>query len=213
MLAVALIGDIVGSRRAERREALQRTFIRTVARINRFAAAQGRVPPISPFTVTLGDEVQALFRDPTDVFVDAFALRALMWPVEMRFCVAVGSITTPINRTAAIGMDGPAFYAAREGIEQLKRSNGTFAVRAHEDLKVDLEDVALRLADATTLHWRETRHRVLFGVLQGHNVVRLAKELNISRTAIYKNLSDGHVHLLHDTAQAAGASLRSRFFD
>ena len=43
-----------------------------------------------------------------------------LYPVKLRFGIGIGEISTEINQKAAIGADGPAFYAAREIINFLK---------------------------------------------------------------------------------------------
>jgi len=43
-----------------------------------------------------------------------------MYPVELRFGIGIGKISTEIFHEVAIGADGPAYYAARLTIEELR---------------------------------------------------------------------------------------------
>ena len=85
-----MIADIVGSPNLEERGQAQSRVIRVLYDVNR----RGR-PIVSPHILTLDDEFQAVFS------------------------CGVGEITTAINTAQALGMDGPAFYAARDGLEDL----------------------------------------------------------------------------------------------
>lgn len=40
-----------------------------------------------------------------------------LYPVELRFGIGIGEITTEINTEMALGADGPGYYKAREAIE------------------------------------------------------------------------------------------------
>jgi len=201
-----VIGDIVRSRDSSDRKALQSRLVDVVARVNQ------RTDPrsiVSPYTITLGDEVQSVYSTATTSVLDILAFRAWIQPVEMRFCIGLGEIATRINRKAAIGMDGPAFHAARAGIEALKEAgDAVFAVNAQPGIDVDLEDSAVKLVELTTRGWRPVRFAVFSAALRGEtNTKAVAAGLHISRAAVYKNRSEGHVKLLITTAGAIGRSL------
>lgn len=202
-----VIGDIVRSRESSDRKALQRQLGHVVAHMNDRAGNSRFI--MSPYTITLGDEVQSVYSAAATAVLDILAFRAHMRPVDMRFCIGVGEIATQINKKAAIGMDGPAFHVARSGIEQLK-TDGTaaFAVKAQSGIDVDLEDAAVKLMDVMMRAWRPTRFAVLSAALQGKADTRkIATGLGISRAGVYKNLADGHIDLLIDAATATGRSL------
>src|SRR5438270_9561839 len=100
---LAVIGDIVLSRAIAQRAEFQKQLRRTLDNINKRSAMA------SPYTITLGDEFQAVYRDPRGVFVDILTIMERIAPVSARFAIGVGTLRTPINPTQAIGMDGPAF--------------------------------------------------------------------------------------------------------
>ena len=108
MRVIAIIGDIVRSSSIEQRTKFQRQFHRAIERLNRNNAFA------SPYTVTLGDEFQAVYRDATLLFDHIFTLIADLHPQQLRISVAIGPITTSLNPRQSIGMDGPAFHLARE---------------------------------------------------------------------------------------------------
>ena len=139
MQAIVVIGDIIGSSRIKGRRAFQENFSREIELLNR-----GR-QFASPYTVTLGDEFQAVYRDATTLFNDLFTLIAGLLPQRIRLSIGVGHLTTKFNRHQAIGMDGPAFHVAREGIDLLRERSDPICIRAAKG-DVTLEDQAARSA-------------------------------------------------------------------
>lgn len=117
MLYCAIIGDIIGSRKLEDRQHVQKKFLAMAKKANRLYE-----PEIaSPFTVTIGDEFQVLLKclHITPKIIEH--VKREMAPVELVFGVGIGEVVTDINPTLAIGMDGPAFHFARKAIEQAKK--------------------------------------------------------------------------------------------
>ncbi len=111
---IALIGDLVASRRipATERSGVQRDLQAVLERLNQ----RYRKAILAKFVITIGDEFQALLRDPA-------VIPDLVWDIEThlpglptRLGIGFGELHTALRPTA-IGMDGPAFHAAREAIE------------------------------------------------------------------------------------------------
>ena len=121
---LALIGDICGSRKVGERAQLQETLRCVLDQLN---AAHGE-GLVSPFTITLGDEFQAVLSTATPVWEMIAAIQSELFPVRVRFGLGLGEIETAINREAALGMDGPAFHLAREAMDVLKTEAGLYRV-------------------------------------------------------------------------------------
>src|SRR5688500_17029360 len=107
MQYAALIGDFVQSKSLENRGEVQRTFAGVCANLNTERKELGLV---SPLTITLGDEFQAVFGDVVRLWECILRIEAAMEPVAIRFAVGLGTISTDIQHDTALGMDGPAFY-------------------------------------------------------------------------------------------------------
>src|SRR4051812_44362234 len=114
MQAIAIIGDIVASKDPRRRDAFQRQLAKALAARNR-EKGSGLV---SPYTITLGDEFQAVYRSARNLWTDIVTLLAEIHPVQARFALGVGDLTTRLNRRQALGMDGPAFHRTRAAITE-----------------------------------------------------------------------------------------------
>ena len=113
----AIIGDIVKSRKIIDRNALQMTLNQTLTDINN----QYREDIASNFTITLGDEFQGVLKDSFSLFRILDDLELASYPTKFRFGIGIGDITTVIDQNMSIGADGPAYYNAREMIDELKK--------------------------------------------------------------------------------------------
>ncbi|MBN7797549.1 SatD family protein [Parahaliea mediterranea] len=201
MYSLALIGDIVDSRGVEERGALQRSLNALFDDLNRrFADSL-----LSPLTLTLGDEFQALFARADDLWTVITCLQAAVHPVQVRFGLGLGDIVTDINPQAALGMDGPAFHLARDAVEALKDEGGLLRVAGLEDGDL-INPTLLLLSDAQT-RWRGTRFRVFRDYLGDRPVEEIAKDLDISKVAVYKNINDGMLATIAHVLRAITARM------
>lgn len=188
MRYLAVIGDVVGSKQLKGRAAFQRTLAATLAEVS-----AGNPSLASPYTLTLGDEFQAVYRRAGGLFSDLARIRQTCLPAEVRLSVAAGRIVTAINPRQAIGMDGPAFHQARDRIEALKASGGRFALAG--DLPGDglTREALVDLLSGWTEGWLANRWAILLGLLANKTAAQMAKELGISEPAVYKNIQHGQL--------------------
>ena len=189
MQYLALIGDIVGSKQLPGRDAFQTELAAFLKETS------SRNPAlISPYTITLGDEFQAVYKSADTLFADTFSIMCQIHPAQARFAVGVGGISTEINRKQALGMDGPAFHRAREAITELKKTSfllrlqGDPANEAGHD-RWQLINHLLNLVSHGMDGWSRNRLRIMQGLLKGESVAALEKELRISNVAVYKNIN------------------------
>lgn len=185
---LALIGDLVDSKQLARRAELQQRLAAVLRELNR------RSRPASPFTLTLGDEFQAVYASADTLFGDVLVIMRRLHPVRVRFAIGLGAIATPINRQRALGMDGPAFHRAREAMTELKNTPYRVRIRGESagperDDPWTLLNHLFNFVTHQLAGWKPTRLRVLQGLLQGDSVSELAKELRISKVAVYKNIN------------------------
>lgn len=117
MLYAAVIGDMAGSRKMSDRNLVQKRFLSVIEEANREFSSMIE----SPFTVTIGDEFQVLLNHMPSVPSVISFVQERMRPVGLAFGVGIGTLSTEINRTLAIGMDGPAFHFARQAVERAKK--------------------------------------------------------------------------------------------
>ncbi|MFE8070624.1 SatD family protein [Marinobacteraceae bacterium S3BR75-40.1] len=185
MAYLVLIADIIGSRKLPNRGGIQKKL---AAELDRLNATRSQLA--SPYTITLGDEFQAVFEGADRLFADLFSVMGALHPVELRFAISVGPLDTPINSREAIGMDGPAFHQARDLLERMKKRDRVIDLAG---LPADdgLLDATLGLFNHQLRKWRANRLAVMQQLLCGRDVATIAGELDITEQSVYKNIRDG----------------------
>lgn len=189
MKYIVLIGDIVRSREITHRSGLQTELKHLLHELS--LENQGIV---SPYTITIGDEFQAVFKNADSVFYDVFRILAGIYPVMVRFSFGTGEITTGINTQQALGMDGEAFYNAREGMEKLKSNDALFGISGLTPPYSDLVNDVMSLVSGLIGEWRNNnRHFIISYLYENLKVTSMAEKLGISEQAVYKNIDNGRL--------------------
>jgi len=184
---LALIGDVRESKKLHDRDAVQRRLQAACDDLNGRADS---LQLVSPFTVTLGDEFQAVFSGAQNVWSCIFMIESALHPVRFRFGLGVGGIDTAINRKQAIGMDGTAFHLAREAVASLKGNRGSYRVLGLNNAQ-QLALHTLDLVSHDRESWNRNRIRIFSYLLNGASVANIAKSIGISEQAVYKNIRHG----------------------
>lgn len=196
---LVVIGDLVESRTIRDRGAVQGRLAHALAERNAFSTGIA-----SPYTLTLGDEFQAVLNDPKRVFQDSVHVQAALHPVLVRFSLALGELTTEINPRQALGMDGPAFHEARAGIDTLKRQGALYRLQMADSDTAALANAALALISHNARKWQTRRFRILAAVQRGEPVPDIARSLSVSEQAVYKNIADGGLRDVLEAFEAIG---------
>lgn len=190
---LVLIGDIISSRKVENRNDLQNKLLDVFNDLN---LSDKKEHLISPFTITLGDEFQAVYDKADSIFSDSIRILEKTLPQKIRFSFGIGEISTEINRKQSIGMDGSAFYLARAGIEKLKESKGShkFNLYGLEDPELEkLYNNILMIFSNLLEGWNRNRYYILRSTIARKAVKVIAGDLLITEAAVYKNISDGNI--------------------
>ena len=187
---VAVIADIIESKSIPDRKLFQRSMEKALEEVNALSS-----DIISPYTVTLGDEFQALYRTGSQVIRDVSYLLTVLYPVRIRFSVSVGEISTDIKTDTALGMDGPVFHAARNGITRLKEYDHSIIQLycAGENRRLGIINSSLRLSLALMAGWKQNTWTIFQGLLNGRTVQEILPFLKIKQRAVYKAVSTNMV--------------------
>ena len=197
MYCIALIGDIRRSRDLDDRGEVQRRLQACLTDLNR----QYNDVLISPLTITLGDEFQALLRNADEIWKIVFKIESQMYPTLIRFGIGVGDISTDINTDSAIGMDGPAFYNARHAMQEIKKNEDCYKIKGLEKDE-ELTNNMLAIISDNKKKWEGNRIKIFHDVLGHKKVNAIAHNIGISQTAVYKNISDGSLKVIGEIMQA-----------
>ena len=182
---VALIGDIVRSRVSDDRQALHDELERILGVVN----ADG--PVHDPAVITLGDEFQAVYETLGQALRASFRIRMLLHPVDVRFGLGRGAITT-LDTGRGIH-DGPAYWNAREAIESAKARASKPQTRTARTAYVSPDDApghadaiqaALDCLDFMIGSMSDTSRTILGGLMEGRSQQAIATSLDISPSAV-----------------------------
>ncbi len=181
---LVVIGDVVASRAADSRGELQRSLTAAIERLN--AAARRRLA--SPYTITLGDEFQAVYSSSRALLSDFWLLLEALYPVKIRLAAGVGEIVTPINERQALGMDGPSFYSARAVMDDLKKERESIIRIEAGAGTLELSNAALRLVCRVIAGWKRDTLSTFVRLAGGHAVEEIARQMKVTQRAIFKRL-------------------------
>jgi len=186
-----VIGDVISSREVQERDKLQnqlKDIFKDISWKNNHL--------VSPYTLTLGDEFQAVYQRAGSLFHDALIILESVYPHKIRFSYGIGAISTEINREQSLGMDGEGFYRARDGMEWVKNQRGKYRfviTGLKEEHQPELLNNTLFLISNLINGWKFNRISILRRRLEGEKIKSIADALGISETAVYTNIYDGSI--------------------
>lgn len=212
-MVVAVIADIVGSRRLRDRAHAQRVFDETIARAEKDHPLAQR--PLRP---TVGDEQQGVYRTLDDALAALLLLQlALPEGIEFRFGLGIGGIRAIESRHRELS-DGPGWWAARDAIETVHArqqravpTTRTWIVAAQGqdevmDTVVTASNAYLLARDEIVVRMSERERRLAYGRAGGRSQRELAEQEGITQPAVSKALrSSGATALLDGLALLRGA--------
>jgi hypothetical protein len=169
---VALIGDVVASRRIAQRAKFQQDLRNLVGQLNqRFASAL-----IGPLTLLKGDELQALFSQPLSGVRVVIELADLLFPERIRWGFGYGPLATEkLPETAQ--MDGPCFHHARSALEAAQKTDCWLVARGFGETAASLADLMI------------TDHFALMGAVRNRWTERQAEFVRAARSSLQKNVA------------------------
>ncbi|OPX32420.1 MAG: hypothetical protein B1H09_00455 [Gemmatimonadaceae bacterium 4484_173] len=187
---IVVIADIVDSRIVENRKELQNRLQGVLAEINNNSDSV-----VSPYTITLGDEFQAVLSKSKNLFSDLWTIKERIFPSKLRISIAVGSISTELIKTTSVGMDGQAFYMARDALKTMKESTSIFVVSGLDGPCEELVNDSLALITDIDKYWKKNWIGIQARLLREFSIEEIAGELNISKSAVYQNIKRGRLNL------------------
>ncbi|MCB0284469.1 MAG: hypothetical protein KDF60_17930 [Calditrichaeota bacterium] len=192
---LVIIGDIVKSREIQDRQKFQQRFKDALKDTSAIFDSQAIV---SQFVVTIGDEFQGILKQADKIFHFINALEDRLSPLNFRYGLGMGTISTTINKEAAIGMDGPAFYNARTSLETAKKDNLFYCFKSGSD-KDDTLNMLLSWLSREKEKWPLKKRKIIGLADAGKTQKQIAADLNITQPAVSKTLNMPAVSLASET--------------
>ena len=163
---LALIADVIDSKMVQARFNLQKQLEETLQKMNGLFADY----LASCFTLTLGDEFQALLKMNAPVFQIIDTLRSELSPTQLRFGIGLGEIVTAIDPLQSIGADGPAYWNARAAINLVHQKNDYGNTQIYFSSGNDSQDLLVNAliasGEAIRSTWRDSQEEILLDLLK-----------------------------------------------
>lgn len=212
---LALIADVIDSKMVQERFDLQKQLEKTLQTMNElfgeFLA--------SSFTLTLGDEFQALLKADAPVFQIIDTLRSELTPTQLRFGIGLGEIITDIDPLQSIGADGPAYWNARGAINLVHQKNDYGNTQIYFLSGKEKQDffvnALIASGEAIRSGWRGSQEEILLDLLkrcvysENFSQQDLAQSLEINPSALSKRLKSSSIRVYLRGRAAALASIQS----
>jgi len=180
-----LTGDIVGSRKAPDRQALQEALRRLLAELN---DTFGDIVEV-PFSISVGDEFQGVAAPDGRLVRLIDAMQRTLHPVRVRVGVGIGAVSTDFASRSQ-EMDGPAFLFAREALDLAKAQTPQAWLcfrTADEAFDLAANGIALLLGLVKErwkpLHWSRAALKD-----KGWNVERIAEHEGVTQASVSNSL-------------------------
>lgn len=210
---IAIIGDIKKSKEIQDRKQVQTKLKAVLDEIN----GMYHDDIASKFLITLGDEFQGLLHCGLRTMQMISKIERSMYPIQLRFGVGIGPITTDIRRDMALGADGPGYHKAREAIDDLKENEkrkmtGSADVRfgfsGEEQSSVILINTILTLLTAIQESWSDRQREIIWDMLEHQDSqLETARRLGIKQPTVQKALVRGNYYAYKEALDTIGKAL------
>ena len=212
---LALIADVIDSKMVQERFDLQKQVEKTLQKMNELFGDY----LASRFTLTLGDEFQALLEVDAPVFQIIDTLRSELTPTQLRFGIGLGEIVTAIDPLQSIGADGPAYWNARAAINLVHQKNDYGNTQIYFSSGKENQDffvnALIASGEAIRSGWRDSQEEILLNLLkrsvysESFSQQDLAQSLSINPSALSKRLKSSSIRVYLRGRAAALASIQS----
>lgn len=192
---VAVIGDIVESKKDINRSDTQNKLKKVLASIN----SNYDDDLASYFVIDRGDELQGLVKNPAKLIKIINLIEMEMMPLSLRFGIGVGEIRTEINKNNTLEIDGPAYHRARAMIEMIQESEKEYSSNTRtlmfsnairEKLgEEELINTIFYLTSSIKSKWTPSQKEIIYVYhCLGYNQYKTADKLNIKQSTVSRAL-------------------------
>ena len=212
---LALIADVIDSKMVQERFDLQKQVEKTLQKMNELFGDY----LVSRFTLTLGDEFQALLKVGAPIFQIIDTLRSELTPTQLRFGIGLGEIVTAIDPLQSVGADGPAYWNARAAINFVHQKNDYGNTQIYFSSGKENQDffvnALIASGEAIRSGWRDSQEEILLNLLkrsvysESFSQQDLAQSLAINPSALSKRLKSSSIRVYLRGRAAALASIQS----
>lgn len=197
---IVIIGDIINSRKIEKRGEVQERLKEILRDVNEKYNAD----IVAPFMITLGDEFQGLLHNGRNALKIVEELRSKLYPIRIRVGIGIGSVSTKLEQIETREIDGPCYYSARNAIDYLKKNEN----RYHSDeaeTRIEIEDdsagaanimnTVFSLMSVIEKNWTERQRTIIYDfALHQDGQEKCAARLEIAQSSVQRGLTNGNYY-------------------
>lgn len=190
---MAVIADIVGSRKLTDRSGVQRAIDEAVARVERDLPLAER-----PLLPVVGDELQGVYPALSAAMASILLLRlALPDGVECRYGIGLGALGEVPSAAGPLA-EGPGWWAARAAIEHVHALQDrtipgartwVAAAEGEAETPARLANAYLLARDQLVSDMTARTRRLVYGRMLGATQARLARDEGITQSAVSQALA------------------------
>lgn len=184
-----VVGDVVGSRNIDDRDAFSRLLDDALATANHRYADSVRADVV---TVKGVDEVAGVLDHPRDVYGVVKTVHDEIHPHQVRFGVAHGAIDVNPDGTDVTTMDGPAFHRANELLEWVERRNSLFALDGVHPRVDDLVSATVNLVLTLREDWTDREFEAVRARERTASQQEAADRLGVTQQTVSDRLQRAH---------------------
>ena len=182
----AVIGDLVGSRRARDRAAVHRALLGALE------VSNTQVPHEQPLEPTVGDEFQGAYATVVEAARAALVVRLHLLPAgDARVGIGLGEAATFDDSRSPRLQDGTAWWAARDALGHLDKPRNAGLRTWYVGEGADAENAYLTCRDALVDRLSERGHRMLAMALAGRTQREIAEAEGVSPSAVSQAFARG----------------------
>lgn len=164
---------------------------------------------LTPFTISRGDEVQAVLEGtvlPLDLIRQ---LRYLCRPLALRIGIGIGQISSGLGKETSWAMNGPAFFRSRRALEELKKERRAFTTVQTGDQEFDrLAGALLILIDTIQSRWTNAQWAAVMLYEEKGAYQKVAEVLGIAYQNVEKRCRAAHWWAVQKAESALAAAVQ-----
>lgn len=196
----AIIGDIVDSKKIYERKEAQEKLKKILQDINNKYYSDIS----AKFAISLGDEFQGLLNNGKNIIKIILEIQMTMMPIEVRFGIGIGGISTEINLERSVEVDGPAYNRARKMIDEIEMKKKQYTEPKYnimicsdeKNYEVDkLLNSILSVCSALRSKWTDRQKEIIATYLLNEgNQYKVADILKIGQSSVNKGLNNAEFY-------------------
>ena len=196
----AIIGDIINSKKINDRLETQEKLKLFLEEINLYY----KNDIAANFIITLGDEFQGLLKNKNNVMKIICEIEMAITPIELRFGIGIGDISTDINFDNSSEIDGPAYHRARKMIKEIESRKFQYTERhsnimiCSEENNIEIDELLnsiLSVCTALKSKWTDRQKEIIYAYLSNdENQYKAAHILNIGQPSVNKALNNARFY-------------------